>query len=73
MELFLLLMFANDMTYLKVVIVFFVEIIPLPFIGMDVARSNLNIDTVSIRENIYIETMIDWVRIFNDYSKLYIF
>ena len=73
MELFLLLMFANDMTYLKVVIVFLVDIIPLPFIGMDVAPSNLNIDTVAIRESIYIETMIDWVRLFNNYSKLYIF
>ena len=49
MELFLLLMFANDMTYLKVVIVFLVDIIPLPFIGMDVGPSNLNIDTVSMR------------------------
>ena len=49
MEYFYLMLFYNGMTSLNVVIVFFVEIIPLPFIGMDVGPSNLNIDTVSMR------------------------
>ena len=36
-------------------------IIPLPIIGLDVCPSCLNIDTVSIRVRIYIETKSKWV------------
>ena len=38
-----------------------VDLIPLPIIGPDVGPSCLNIDTVSIRGIIYIETKSEWV------------